>query len=343
MSAAPLALRGAPGSPYTRKMLALLRYRRIPYRLLVSQRAVSAMPQPKVALLPTFYFPNQDGGLDAVVDSTPIIRRLEREHTARAVTPPDPVLNFIDELLEDYGDEWLTKAMFHYRWVYPPDIELASDIIPRWRDVSGAEELMRQHKAMFAQRQIGRLGVVGSNAVTGPVIEASYRRFLGLMDAHLQTQPFLMGQRPGASDFAVYGQLTQLTHFDPTPTALAQRVAPRVFAWVDVMEDLSGQEPGDNDWTPGDDIPISLRALLTEVGRVYVPFLLANARAVSAGAAQVQAVIDGAPWVQEPFRYQALCLRWLRESHARLADGPRARVDRLLAECGCAELVHAKL
>ena len=150
-----------------------------------------------------------------------------------------------------------------------------------------------------------------------------------------------MGQRPGASDFAVNGQLTQLAHFDPTPTALAQRIAPRVFAWVDVMEDLSGLEAGEEAWTRSDALPDTLRAILGEVGRVYVPFLLANARALQSGAPKVEAIIDGKPWVQEPFRYQGLCLKWLRESYARLAEPQRTDLDKLLADCGCDALIHA--
>ena len=124
-----LTFMGAPGSPYTRKMRAALRYRRIPYRFLISGAGGrDDLPAAKVRLLPTFYLPNEAGELEAVVDSTPLIRRFEREFEGRSVIPPDLVTAFIDYLLEDFADEWLTKAMFHYRWVYEADIEKAGQI-----------------------------------------------------------------------------------------------------------------------------------------------------------------------------------------------------------------------
>ncbi len=336
----PIAIKGAPGSPYTRKMLAVLRYRRIPYRLLVGSHATHAeLPRPKVQLLPTFYLPGADGALEAVVDSTPIIRRLEAEVAGRSMLPPDPVVRFLDELLEDYADEWLTKAMFHYRWHYAADIEKAGDILPRWRDISGPEATMQQMKAQFSERQISRLYVVGSNATTAPVIEASYERFLAAFEAHLAARPFLMGNRPGASDFGVFGQLTQLAHFDPTPAALTLARAARVYAWVGLVDDLSGLEPEHGDWITRETLPQTLAALLREVGRVYVPVMLANARALQAGAQRVECEVDGRPWVQQPFPYQGKCVQWLRESYGRLSGGDRAIVSRLLQDTGCAELL----
>jgi glutathione S-transferase len=339
MTHSPIALRGAPGSPYTRKMLAMLRYRQIPYRFLVSTAASADLPRPKVELLPTFYLPDAQGELEAVVDSTPLIRRLEALAPDRRVIPTDPALKFLDELLEDYGDEWLTKAMFHYRWAYRDDIDQAAAILPRWRGITASDESMGAAAKMFADRQINRLYVVGSNPVTGPVIEASYVRFLEAFNAHLTRHPFLMGARPGASDFAVYGQLTQLTHFDPTPSRLTLATAPRVYAWVDLVEDLSGLEPGDGDWISPGDLARSLRPLFEEVGRTYVPVMLANAAALSAGADKVETSVEGLPWTQQPFPYQGKCVQQLRRSYAALAGAERATVDAALEGTGCEALL----
>src|SRR6185369_12010033 len=100
MSSPPLVLLGAPGSPYTRKMLAALRYRRIPYRLLVgSHRTPTDLPKPKPQLLPTFYFTGDDGSVEAVVDSTPLLRRFERDYPERKLVPSDPAIAFLDYLL----------------------------------------------------------------------------------------------------------------------------------------------------------------------------------------------------------------------------------------------------
>jgi len=333
--ATPLLLSGAPGSPYTRKMLSVLRYRHIPYRFLLTGHNVPEnLPKPKVALLPTFYLKEGDGPYEAAVDSTPLIRRFEKAFAGRNVVPADPVVEFIDYLLEDYADEWLTKAMFHYRWHYKADIDRAAAILPMWRGITAPKDELAKMSKFFAERQISRLYVVGSNNTTAPVIEASYQRFLDALSAHLEVQPFLMGGRPGGSDFGVFGQLTQLTHFDPTPMEETLARSPRVFAWVDIMEDLSGLEPTDGDWMNRGAIPETIRGLLTEVGRVYTPALIANAKALAAGAETVETEIDGKRWTQQPFPYQGKCLQWLREKREALSPADRKAVDDVLAGTG---------
>jgi glutathione S-transferase len=341
---APLLLKGSPASPYTRKMLAVLRYRRIPYALVISSSArAAALPKAKVELLPTFYLPNAAGELEAVTDSTPLIRRFEVAYPGRQVRPSDPVLRFIDSLLEDYADEWLTKAMFHYRWTYAEDIGKASGILRRWQDLTASDAVAAELAQQFSRRQIDRLRFVGSNPGTAKVIEASYLRFLAAFEAHLKAHSFMLGTRPATADFGAYGQLTQLAHFDPTPSAIALKRAPRVYAWVTWVDDLSGEEPAEEGWFARGALPTTLMGLLAEAGRVYVPVMLANERAVKAKAEQVHTEVDGQPWVQNPFPYQAKCLGWLREEFGALGASDREAVLRILEATGCGALVRSDL
>ena len=334
-----LRLIGGTGSPYTRKMLALLRYRRIPHAITWGDPAqvleALGLERPRPTLHPTFLFENGEGDIQPRCDSSPILRQLEQDYSGRSVLPTDPALAFIDYLVEDFADEWCTKFMFHYRWYPAEDADNAGTLLPLTMDVTLAPDALAQFKAAFSERQIGRLYVVGSNDITAAVIDASYRRFLAAMEAHLQCQPFVLGARPGAGDFGLLGQLTQLIGFDPTPRAIAHELSPRTVAWVDRMEDLSGLEPGDDDWRALGEQPDTLRGLLAEIGRVYAPALLANAAAAEAGEPTWQAQIDGAAWTQQTFPYQAKCLRWIREQYQALAPTDRSRVDTALAGTGC--------
>lgn len=330
---------GAHASPYTRKMRAVLRYRRIPFRWLPrgGPEDVGIPPVP-VGLIPVLAWAGPEGDT-AMIDSTFQIRRLEEAFAERSIVPPDPVVAFLDALVEDYADEWLTKAMFHYRWAYAPDAAQASRVIPLDQNPMMPADVLARTAAMFGERQIGRLAVVGSNPETTPTIEASYRRLLLALDAIPARAPFLFGTRPSAADFALFGQLSQLAGFDPTSVAVAADTAPRVVAWVHRVDDLGWlDDPTPAGWHARADAVDAAAPVLAEVGRVYAPFLLANADALARGADRVECTIDGARWTQSPFPYQGKCLRWLRERHAALAASDRAAVDAVLATSGCAAL-----
>jgi glutathione S-transferase len=271
-----------------------------------------------------------------MVDSSPQIDRLEAEYAERSLTPPDPALAFIHLLLEDYADEWVTKAMYHYRWTYAPDIEKAGRLLPLDPDMHNSDEQLAMAHDYIIDRQVGRRALVGSTDANLPVIEGSYERLLDLLQRHLATCDFLAGDRPGRGDFALYGQLKPLLWWDPTPMAIAVERAPRSLHWIERVDDLSWWSvEGDDGWFATDALPATVHDLLLEIGRTYAPFMLANAAALDAGADEVACEIDGHEYRQGPFKYQGKCLGWLRAAYSTLDDADRATVDDLLAGTGC--------
>eukprot|EP00933_Yihiella_yeosuensis_P082986 TRINITY_DN97037_c0_g1_i1.p1 TRINITY_DN97037_c0_g1~~TRINITY_DN97037_c0_g1_i1.p1 ORF type:complete len:222 (+),score=42.85 TRINITY_DN97037_c0_g1_i1:33-698(+) len=190
--AGTLRLVGVPASPYSRKVLAVLRYRRIPYRWITRGSAddKGLRDAPGPPLLPNLIL--EDG--EAMADSTPILKRLEAKVNGRSIYPPHLGLNFLNLILEDYADEWTTKHMFHYRWWYKLDAKKSGRILPLLAKYTMPEETYQQFEHGFVERQTGRLAMVtGSNETTASVIEASYKSLITKLNDHLQAEfPFFL-------------------------------------------------------------------------------------------------------------------------------------------------------
>ncbi|MEK9526863.1 MAG: glutathione S-transferase C-terminal domain-containing protein, partial [Acidimicrobiaceae bacterium] len=243
----------------------------------------------------------------------------------------------LDFLLEDFGDEWVSKMMYHWRWANDVDAQKSGRILPLDRSLQLPDEYAAKAHEMFVTRQVSRRGLIGSSDNNAPVIEASYERTLDLLQAHLAHQDFFFGDRPGRSDFAVFGQLLPMLWWDPTPTFVGLERAPRALMWVQWMDDLSWWRVEDEaaGWDAADAIADTTRALFAEAGRTYVPFMVANAEALANGADEVVCEIDDVTFRQGAFGYQGKCVQWIRDAYNALATVDRDRVDAVLEGTGC--------
>lgn len=334
MDTATYRILGSLGSPYSLKMRAVFRYRRIPHIWVQSRPENDAeRAAVKVPVIPVITYP--DGGSHN--DSTPMIYELERRHPdQRSIVPPDPAAAFLAYLLEDMADEWGTKLMFHYRWRRERDQAQMSQWLAFDRLQGQGRGAIAAYAEQFRKRQTGRMALVGCTPENQPVIEGSARRLLAIFEGFVTEQPYLFGGRPSLADFGWYGQFSQLI-VDPTPNDLLRAEAPFTVRWIMQLDDASGVEGA---WA--DEIPPVVDALLAFAGEVYFPFLRANAAAVARGDETFTVDLPGGSYSQGAFKYQAKCLQQLRAAFAALAPADRARIGPRLQASGCLEPLTAE-
>ncbi len=337
-----IKLIGNVASPYTRKMVAYLRYKRIPYEVIWGQPEdvlrEMKIEAPKPVLLPVFIL-DRNGQATAVTDSTPLIREFEEKYPGRSVLPKDSALNFINFVLEDFGDEWCTKFMFHYRWHFDEDADNAGTILPLGINSTLLDDELAFFKEHFAKRQIDRLWVVGSNNDTAEFIDKSYKNVLSIFEEHFKKQPFLLGNFPSSCDFAVYGQFTQLVGFDPTPRKIAYDISPRTVAWVSTLEDRGGLNYVEEN-NSLDSLSDSIHDLFKELSTSYVPTMIENHKAINKGEKEWSVDLAGYPWKQKSFPYQAKCLDWIRDEFRNLDNENQEKVLNFLKATNCQSLVE---
>jgi len=328
---APYRIYGGLGSPYSMKMRAVLRYRRIPHLWFSGagpQVMAELFAKVKAPVIPVLVFP--DGSV--MNDSTPLIRELERRHPGeRSIVPDDEAQAFLASLIEDMADEWGTKAMFLYRWKLDRDQSQMGRWLAFDRLHGKGREAIEQAAAMFRERQVGRMPLVGCTPQNAPLIEATTERVFDLFDQMATDDGYLFGSRPSLADFGWYGQLAQLAS-DPTPHDVMLARAPYLMRWVLNIDDAGGVE---GEWRdPAAQPTAAVAGLLKLAGEVYLPFLEANARAAAAGEEAFTVELRGHRYSQGVFRYQVKCLAELRAAYAALSAPARARVDPLLDAAG---------
>ena len=323
----PYRIFGAEMSPYSVKVRSYFRYKGLPHHWIPRNAESQAEYQKyaKIPIVPLVVTPAAEG----IQDSTPIIERIEREHPEPSITPLEPVSAFVSALLEEFGDEWGNKWMFHYRWARDVDQIASAGRLARQMMPAANEE---QHAGMVAQireRMVNRVWFVGSSEKTAAQIEDSFKDAIALLDAHLATRPYLFGARPAFADFGLFAQLYE-AWTDPTPGALIEGRAKYVLDWVHRMLWPRAEGP----FEPFSSLEPTLLPLLERhVGRLFLPWSVANAAAIAAGSEEFSVVLDGKEWSQKPQKYHAKSLQALREKYAQVRD--KSALDSVLARACC--------
>ncbi len=318
---------GADLSPYSVKVRSYFRYKEIPHTWIVRDANTDEESQKyaKLPLIPIVVTPAEQG----LQDSSPIIEKIESIHSDPSIHPSDPDLAFLSALLEEYGDEWGNKWMFHYRWAREVDQDSAAGRIASLMAPGVEGDAAKAVAGMIKQRMVGRVWFVGSNEHNAPQIEDSFHDAVGVLETHLAKHPYLFGGRPAFGDFGLFGQL-YCAWTDPTPGGLL-RHAPHVCAWIERMLNPTAE----GEFGSWDEIVPTLEPLLKrEVGRLFLPWSDANARALAEGAQEFTVKLGDKTWTQAPQKYHAKSLRVLRERYAAL-DAPGQKLSALLDATDC--------
>ena len=323
---------GMEESPYSVKVRSYFRYKQIPHDW--KQRNEDQETYVKLARLPLIPLVVKLDG-SAIQDSTPIIEAMEQAYPSPSIHPDDPVCAFASTLLEEFGDEWGNKWMFHFRWRREIDQMACGRRIAQSSNPFANEEELQAMTKQVMSRMVDRVWFVGSNDQTAPQIEKSLADTLDLLEPHLADRPYLFGGRPSFGDFGMWGQIYNADR-DPTPSRLV-REHPNVHRWIRRM--LS--PIGEGEFQSWDDVKATLIPLLkTQVGALFLPWSEANSKAIAESAEEFSVDLgQGQDWTQKPQKYHARSLAALKTKFESVTDNPDVRA--MLNETGCLNVLSA--
>jgi glutathione S-transferase len=304
---------GSEMSPYSVKVRSYFRFKGIAHEWIPRRPAVDAeyKKYARLPIVPTVATPEGEG----IQDSTPIMERLEAQFPEPTVHPADPALKFLSQLLEEFGDEWGNKLMFHHRWWAEIDQVASAQTLARLNMANGSAEEVAGLAKMIRERMTGRGGFVGSSAATAPLITEYYFALLDLLEPHFVGRTYLFGARPSFGDFGLSAQLYEAS-VDPTCGSIIRARGPAVLDWCHRMMEPRNDGPFET-WSS---LAPTLAPVLAYIGRYFLPWSTANAKALAAGEAEFSVALAGKTYTQGPQKYHAKSLAALRTNYQAVPD-----------------------
>ena len=321
---------GTETSPFSIKVRSYLRYKKLPFVWVPKGFGTDEEFQTlaRSDALPMLVSPN--GGISH--DSSLILSKIEAARATPSATPDDPACCALSLLLEDYADEWLNKAMFHYRWGSTKSAKVAAKRqaaqIFSGYDVEGLADIEKS----IAKSMSGRLKLVGLSKKNGEIVEKSFERFIKLLNAHLEHHLFLFGGHPSRADFALAGQLIQLV-MDEASGDFIRENAPFVFAWCEFMEDPRPGAPFESFESVKDTL---LPLIRDEVTGTYISWALANEASISKKRKTSEADIKGEAFKQNVQHHTARSFAGVKDAFAATPADPAFLT--FLEEAGLADV-----
>ena len=331
-------LYGSKRSYFTAKIENILKFQGLPYSL------VEKMPHDGSAIETR----TGSGAIPALVtpedwplaDSTPIAQFLNARYPGQPIIPPTPVQRITALILEDWFDEWFMRVAMYTRWNYPESVDalVGSGASMRlynkqWHEVTDAEHNeIRPHVnaaleriASFRQRMTTEVAeAYGTTLEQGEDIMVWFGEFLDNMTIHLESHPYLLGERPCVADFVISGGYAAHFGNDTWPREFTLNRQPAVLRFAERLWDTTHT---DAKWLANDAVPDTLQPFFQEMQVRYLPYLLANREALANGADYVEQDYGFGVVATPPRVYQELARLDLRDELLKLSTDETVAVE----------------
>ncbi len=317
---------GSEYSPFSVKVRSYFRYKKIPHEWRPRNKDNFAhyKEHAKLPLVPLIIAP--DGTV--LQDSTPIIEKMEEVYPTPSIHPKSTELSFLSALLEEYGDEWVNKPMFHYRWWHDVDQVAVAKGLADSQLPNDSEEEREGFAKQIRERMVPRLSFVGSSEQNRETIENSLDQLLSLLEIHLNGRPYLFGGRPSFGDFGLFCQLYGCTQ---QPTTLKMvKAHPNVEGWISLMFDPVDQ----GDWETWMSLAPTLEPLIKkQVGELYMPWAKANAKALLVNEPTFTAELKGEAFTQDTMKYPGRSFHALKNRFSKIEKN--RQLEEILLSTNC--------